>query len=98
MLCNPLAGLDPDEIIDAGALAADLRVALARRSLTQKLSAKVSVVVDGGGRLNLDAIAADIRLRAETLSGKAALRIEAGGEDLGAVGAEHGAEVACTIA
>ncbi len=97
VLCDPLAGLDPEEIIDAGALAADLRVALARRSLTQKLSAKVSVVVDGGGRLNLHAIAADIRLRAETLSGKAALRIEAGGEDLGAVGAEHGAEVAVQL-
>ena len=37
VLCNPLAGLDPDEIIDAGALAADLRVALARTSLTKNI-------------------------------------------------------------
>ena len=49
VLINPLAGLDAEDIIDAGALAADLRVALARRSLTPELSAKVSVAIDGGG-------------------------------------------------
>ena len=94
MLCNPLAGLDPDEIIDAATLAADLRVALARTSLTQKLSAKVSIVVDGGGKLGLDAIAADIRFRAEATNGTAILRIEAGGQDIGSVGAEHVVEAA----
>jgi precorrin-3B synthase len=94
VLCDPLAGLDPDEIINAGALATDLRVALARTSLAQKLSAKVSIVVDGGGRLGLDAIAADIRLRAEATNGTAILRIEAGGQDIGSVGAEHGVEAA----
>ena len=36
VLINPLAGLDAEDIIDAGALAADLRLALARRSLTPK--------------------------------------------------------------
>ena len=48
---NPLAGLDAEEILDAGALAADLRHALAERSLPAKLAPKVSVVVDGGGGL-----------------------------------------------
>ena len=54
VLINPLAGLDAEDIIDAGALAADLRLALAQNSLTQRLSAKVSVAIDGGGALNLD--------------------------------------------
>ena len=94
VLCNPLAGLDPDEIIDAATLAADLRVALARTSLTQKLSAKVSIVVDGGGKLGLDAIAADIRFRAEATNGTAILRVEAGGQYIGSVGAEHVVEAA----
>src|SRR3984957_12204311 len=58
VLINALAGLDAKEIIDAGALAADLRVALARKSLTQRLSAKVSVAIDGGGELSLEGIAA----------------------------------------
>ena len=97
VLCNPLAGLDPNEIIDAATLAADLRVALACTSLAKKLSAKVSIIIDGGGRLNLDAVAADIRLRAETMSGEVVLRIEAGGEDLGTVGTEHGVDVAIRL-
>ena len=97
VLSDPLAGLDPDEIIDAGVLATDLRVALARTSLAQKLSAKVSIIIDGGGTLNLDGITADIRLRAETMSGKAVLRVEAGGEDLGMVGAERGVEAALRL-
>jgi len=97
VLGNPLAGLDPEEVINAEALAADLRAALAQASLAQKLSAKVSVIVDGGSRLTLDSIAADIRLRAVTMNGKAMLRIDAGGETLGTVGAERGVEVAVRL-
>lgn len=79
VLSNPLAGLDADDIIDAGALAADVRRALAANPLAQKLSAKVSVAIDGGGALSLDAVAADVRLSAETIDGNAALRISVGG-------------------
>jgi precorrin-3B synthase len=64
ILINPLAGLAPDDIVDAAVLAADLRRALARRSFVAKLSPKISVTIDGGGALKLDAVAADIRLRA----------------------------------
>jgi precorrin-3B synthase len=97
VLCNPLAGLDAEEIIDAGALAADLHRELAQHSLAQKLSAKVSVVIDGGGLLNLDGIPADIRLRAEMFNGNAALQIGVGGDgtsaaELGIVDAAHGVE------
>jgi precorrin-3B synthase len=79
VLSDPLAGLDPEEVIDAGALAADLRRALARSSLAQRLSAKASVATDGGGSLNLDDIAADVRLRAEAVNGGAVIRVGIGG-------------------
>jgi precorrin-3B synthase len=79
VLSDPLAGLDPEEAIDAGALAADLRRALARSSLAQRLSAKASVAIDGGGSLNLDGLAADVHLRAEASNGGAVIRVGIGG-------------------
>ncbi len=66
VIANPLAGLDPLEVADVRALAAELR-----RRLTLfagRLAPKVSVVVDGGGALSLDGLTADIRLRAATAS------------------------------
>src|SRR5262249_8760741 len=79
VLSNALAGLDPEEIFDASALARDLRAALARGLLGPSLSPKVSIVIDGGGSLSLDEIAADIRLRAEMRAGRAALRVSVAG-------------------
>jgi precorrin-3B synthase len=98
VLINPLAGLDAQDIIDVGALAADLRLALAQRSLTSKLSAKVSVAIDGGGAVDLDGIAADVRLRAQALNGVAALCVSVGGDrqraaHLGCVAGKDGVEV-----
>jgi precorrin-3B synthase len=61
---DPLAGLCEDEYFDAGEIAHDVRGALAASSLSSRLSAKVSVIVDGGGALHLDDVAADVRLRA----------------------------------
>ena len=49
------------------------------------VSPKVSVVIDGGGRLSLDALAADVRLRAETSEGRAAFRVGLGGDGASAV-------------
>ena len=57
-----------DGLIDADALAAELRGAIAAAGLA--LAPKVSVGVDGGGRLHLDGVSADVRLRA--ISGGAA--------------------------
>jgi precorrin-3B synthase len=79
VLSDPLAGLDPAEVIDAGTLAADLRRALARSSLAQRLSAKASVAIDGGGLLNLDRLATDVHLRAEASNGGAVIRVGIGG-------------------
>jgi precorrin-3B synthase len=61
VLASPLRD-DAEAIIDASSLAAELRQAIAQAGLA--LAPKVSVVVDSGGRLNLDALSADIRLRA----------------------------------
>jgi precorrin-3B synthase len=98
VLINPLAGLDAEDIIDAGALAADLRLALAHRSLAPRLSAKVSVAIDGGGTLDLDGIATDVRLRAQAVDGVAALCVSVGGDGqnavpLGCVAIRDGVEV-----
>ena len=98
---SPLTGLDPDEILNSGAIAADLRRALADNKLAARLSPKVSVIIDGSGALDLDRLAADIRLRAETNDGAALLRISVGGEavsatDLGFVSPGYG--VAAVIA
>jgi precorrin-3B synthase len=101
ILSNILAGLDPEEILDAAALAADLRGALARRSLGARVGAKVSVVIDGGA-LSLDDVSADVRLCAEAISGRAAWRVSVGGDaasaaQLGLVAPEHGVECAVRL-
>ena len=102
VLTNPLAGLDAEDIIDASVLAADLRRALAQRALASRLSAKVSVAIDGGGALSLDGITADVRLRAEAVEGVAALYVGVGGDGrnatrLGCVADRDGVEVATRL-
>jgi len=94
VVCNALAGLDAEEIVDAAALATDLRRALAGTSLPERLAPKVSVAVDGGG-LGLDDIVADVRLCAVAATGGAVFEISVGGDaaratKLGAVAPGHG--------
>jgi precorrin-3B synthase len=60
VIADPLPG--DSALIDAQALASMLRRAIAEMAL--ELAPKVSVLVDGGGRIDLDALSADIRLRA----------------------------------
>ncbi|MBA3449098.1 MAG: precorrin-3B synthase [Pseudaminobacter sp.] len=59
---GPLAGLDPEEIADPRPLAERIRQAIEAAGLEGKLGPKVSVVVDGGGRLSMDTVLADVRL------------------------------------
>jgi precorrin-3B synthase len=97
VLCNTLSGIDAEEIFDAANLAADLRRALAQRSMAAKLDAKVSIVIDGGGALGLARIPADFRLTAEIINGDVMLRVGAGGDDrkeadVGIVAPGHGVE------
>ncbi|RWI94856.1 precorrin-3B synthase [Mesorhizobium sp.] len=61
---GPLAGIDPQEIADSRPLAERIRAAVEEAGLTRRLGPKVSVVVDGGGQLTLDAVTADVRLKA----------------------------------
>ena len=81
---NPLSGLDQEESLDAGALAADLRSALARTSLAARLAAKISIAIDGGGSPSLDELAADVRLCAVAINNGLALRVGIGGDAAGA--------------
>jgi precorrin-3B synthase len=80
VLINPLAGLEAEEIFDATSLAAELRAALAEKALATRLAAKISIAIDGGGALNLDAVRADIRLAAQSIGGNVALRVTVGAD------------------
>jgi precorrin-3B synthase len=98
ILCNPLAGIDAEEILDVTSLAFALRQILAQRQATA-LDAKVSVAIDSGAKLNLARLPADIRLTAASVNGETFLRVAVGGDDasavdLGLVAPEHGAEAA----
>ena len=84
VLCNPLAGLDPDEIVDAAALGVDLRRALSRTPLAVRPAPKVSIAIDGGGAFGLDELSADVRLCAEMVEGCSVLRIALGGDGVSA--------------
>ncbi len=102
VLSDALAGLDPEETFDAEALVADLRIALARRSLAARVGAKVSVLIDGSGARSLDDLSADVRLCAEAMHGRVVLRVSVGGDgtsaaQIGAVVPEHGTEVAVRL-
>jgi precorrin-3B synthase len=66
ILTNPLAGVAAHEVVDALKFADALRSALLRLSLDSKVAHKISIAIDGGSEVNLDSIAADIRLRAMT--------------------------------
>lgn len=75
-----LSGLDPQEIADATPLAASIRDALGGPLSMLRLAPKLSIVVDGGGWLNLADMVADIRL--DALRGGEGLfwRISVGGD------------------
>ena len=97
VLSDPLAGLDPEQAVDASAIAADLRGAIAVASFAADIGPKVSVAIDGGGTLHLDAVAADVRMRAQARD--ACLHVAVGGDaetatPIGAVAAEHAVEAA----
>jgi precorrin-3B synthase len=97
VLSDPLADLDPQGAVDAGAIAAELRRAIAAAPFASDIGPKVSVAIDGGGTLHLDAVAADVRMRAQAKD--ACLHVAVGGDaetatPIGAVAAEHAVEAA----
>ncbi|WP_257169128.1 precorrin-3B synthase [Bradyrhizobium sp. SRS-191] len=62
IVINPLAGLDPAELTDMRPVAAALEALLGSDDALQALPAKFGFALDGGGRLPLRNLAADIRL------------------------------------
>jgi precorrin-3B synthase len=77
VIADPLPD-DAAALIDAANLAAAVRRAIADARLA--LGAKVSVVIDGGGRLHLDALSADVRLRATGSARAPRLHVALGGD------------------
>jgi precorrin-3B synthase len=102
VMADPLGGLDPNEAVDTDALAAGLRDALAGASFLPGLGPKVSVVVDGDGALHLDAVAADVRLRAQLRPEGPRLYVALGGNaataaPIGMALREHAVEAAMRL-
>ncbi|GAC1042984.1 precorrin-3B synthase [Rhizobium sp. No.120] len=76
----PLSGIDPSEIADARGLAQRLRSAIGSLHPKPVLAAKLAIIVDGGGRLVLDELSADIRLKAiNTADGRQLWRLAIAG-------------------
>lgn len=68
---GPLAGIDADEIADPLPLARALHEAVEAAKLASRLAPKCAVVIDGGGRLPLDDVIADVRLAVDpTVAGQ----------------------------
>ncbi|MBW9072751.1 precorrin-3B synthase [Agrobacterium deltaense] len=84
---SPLDGRDDAEIADGGPLAKKIRKEADRLALHEKLAAKMSVVIDGGGRLSMEDLLADIRLKAVSLDGRAVWRLLVGGAESRALNA-----------
>jgi precorrin-3B synthase len=82
VIVDPLAD-DPSTIIDSRPHAAQIRKALSHAQLA--LAPKTCVIIDGGGRLHLDGIAADLRLRAIGSRETPLLHVAAGGDARSAI-------------
>jgi precorrin-3B synthase len=80
----PLSGIDPQETADPRPLAGRIGVAIEEAGLTSRLGPKVSVVVDGGGQLTMDAVAADVRLKAVRIGTSVQWSVSIAGDALSA--------------
>ncbi|WP_020185725.1 precorrin-3B synthase [Methylopila sp. 73B] len=84
VLLDPLAGLDPTEIVDLRPLAAAVADALGSADVAADLSPKFSVALDGGGRAGLAATASDLTLLVlRGAEGRVALALALAGRPLG---------------
>jgi precorrin-3B synthase len=77
VIIDPLAD-DPHVLVDTIGLAATVRRAITDARLA--LAPKVSVIIDGGGRLHLDGLHADLRLRAIGSREAPRLHVSLGGD------------------
>lgn len=96
---SPLAGQDPAEIANPRPIANAIRDGIASRGLRTRLAPKISVVVDGGGRISLDTLVADVRLKAVRIDGEVAWALAIGGDAAHAVPlGHHDATTAISVA
>ncbi|MFA9460449.1 precorrin-3B synthase [Thiohalorhabdus methylotrophus] len=79
VVAAPVADRDTEAVADVRAVAQDLSAAVTGRPALRELPAKVGLLVDGGGRARLDALAADLRLEAVATPEGLRYRLAAGG-------------------
>lgn len=84
---SPLSGRDATEIAEGRAVADDIRNGAADFALHEKLAAKLSVVIDGGGCFSMAGLLADIRLKALVLDGQTFWQLLVGGPESRALNA-----------
>lgn len=84
---SPLAGRDDAEIADGRFIAEEIRKGADALALHDKLAAKTSVVIDGGGHLSMGDLLADIRLKAIRLEGRTFWQLLVGGPESKALNA-----------
>src|SRR5882724_8712211 len=82
LITDPLPD-DADVLVDVDKVAAEICQALDEARYT--LAPKISVVIDGGSRLHLDGVSADVRLRAVVSAARPRLHVALGGDARGAV-------------
>lgn len=76
IVASPLSGLDPEAAVDGRALCAALETRLTDDTSLHALPGKFGFVVDEGGRLALDDVAVDVRLKGLTTPEGARVLIE----------------------
>ena len=83
IISSPLAGLDPDAVLDARPVMKSLERRLIGDTVLHGLPGKFGFLIDDGGRLGLDGVAADIRFEAQpTAEGRAfEIRLDGAGEE-----------------
>ena len=99
---NPLAGLDPSEVVDVRPIAQNLEDLLMREIDLARLPGKFAFAIDGRGVLPIAGLDADIRLEARGKPQDAVMAIglagAAGVRWLGATRPEHAATMAVRVA
>jgi precorrin-3B synthase len=95
---SPLAGIDQTAIADTRNIVSRIRLSAEKLGLYDRLAAKMSVIVDGGGHVILGDLLADIRLNAVTLDDGIFWQLMMGGAENKALRAgllrqEHAASV-----
>ncbi len=99
LLASPLMGFDAREQSDLRSVLIELRAGLTDHPVLELLGPKVSVLLDGGGSLNLDSVPGDLRLCAGSDS---RLQVSIGGDAatamrLGVVEPRHALEAVIQV-